>query len=491
MRCMAKLWIFPVVFTLAQAFAQPQIGGGTCSTASLTGNYATTLTGRQVSTSGTFTGVLQAAGMASFDGQGNVTAALTGNTNNSTAQPLTDSGTVSISSNCSGTMTFPDSTYNLVVYNQGKSALFSGTSGTNTNAGSLTVLPTACLTATLSGVYAFSANGFNFTGTSIVGVSDFTGLLQFDGDGKLVANWSMISGGTPTQVSATGTYAVNTPSSCLGTATLADTKGNAYSLSFGITNSTGAGFQLLASGPQLTFLGSGHNAFMNPSQSVSNGASFKAGLTAPGSIFSIFGENLGEAPGVDASVIPLPPSIGSARVTVNGETAPLFYAGPGQINAQMPIDIAPGLATLVVTSGNAKSNAAAVAIPQAAPGIFIYGTSNHAVVINPSGATNADGVPAHVGDTVVVYFTGGGPVTPAATWTTGAASPDGRSPVTLTNSVTVNGNAAQVMYVGLSGGSVGLYQANFVIPQVAAGDHPLVITVNGVKSNSAAITIAE
>jgi uncharacterized protein (TIGR03437 family) len=55
----------------------------------------------------------------------------------------------------------------------------------------------------------------------------------------------------------------------------------------------------------------------------------------------------------------------------------------------------------------------------------------------------------------------------------------------------VNGKAAQVMYVGLSGGSVGLYQANFVIPQVVAGDHPLVITVNGVKSNSAAITVAE
>jgi uncharacterized protein (TIGR03437 family) len=178
-------------------------------------------------------------------------------------------------------------------------------------------------------------------------------------------------------------------------------------------------------------------------------------------------------------------------VTVNGETAPLFYAGPGQINAQMPLDIPPGLATVEVTNGNVKSNAAAVMVPEAAPGIFTYGPKNHAVVINPSGATNADGVPAHVGDTVVAYFTGGGPVTPSGTWATGDASPLGSSPVTATNSVTVNGKAADVSYVGLSGGSVGLYQANFVIPQVAAGDHPLVITINGVKSNSAAITIAE
>jgi uncharacterized protein (TIGR03437 family) len=258
-----------------------------------------------------------------------------------------------------------------------------------------------------------------------------------------------------------------------------------------MTNPTGADFSLAASGPQLIFTGTAHNAFLNPSQSVSNGASFKAGLTPPGSIFSIFGENLGAAPGADAGVLPLPGTLESAHVTVNGETAPLFYAGPGQINAQMPINIPPGLATVVVTNGTTKSNAVAVTVPQAAPGIFIYGTGNHAVVINPGGATNANGIPAHVGDVVVAYFTGGGPVTASGPWTTGDASPLGSSPVTSSNSVTVNGAAAQVQYVGLSGGLVGLYQANFVVPQVTAGNHPLVITVNGVASNSAAITVAE
>jgi uncharacterized protein (TIGR03437 family) len=157
----------------------------------------------------------------------------------------------------------------------------------------------------------------------------------------------------------------------------------------------------------------------------------------------------------------------------------------------MPIDIAPGLATVAVTNGNAKSNAAAVTISQAAPGIFVYGPNNHAVVINPHGATDSENLPALVGDTVVAYFTGGGPVTPSGAWTTGAASPDGSSPVTSSNSVTVNGKVAKVNYVGLSGGTVGLYQANFVIPNVIAGDHPLVITVNGVKSNSATITIGD
>jgi uncharacterized protein (TIGR03437 family) len=489
---MAKLWLFSVVFTLGLAFAQPQIGGGTCSTASLSGDYAVTLAGRDVSSSGTIVGVLQGVGMASFDGQGNVKAALTFNTNAGTALPITDAGTVDISSNCSGTITFPDATYNLVVYNQGKDAAFAGTDGTHTNSGTASVLPTACLTASLSGVYAFSANGYTFTGTSVTGVSQTSGLLQFDGQGKVTAaNWTTTAGTTTVPVAASGTYVMNSPSTCVGTATLADTDGKAYALSFAVTNPTGADFSVATSGPQLIFTGTAHNAFLNPSQSVSNGASFKAGLTSPGSIFSIFGEDLATAPGAEAGVLPLPGTLQSAHVTVNGETAPLFYAGPGQINAQMPIDIPPGLATVVVTNGTTKSNAAAVTVPQAAPGIFTYGTGNHAVVINPGGATNANEVPAHVGDVVVAYFTGGGPVTPSGAWTTGDASPLGTSPVTSTNSITVNGTAAQVQYVGLSGGLVGLYQANFVVPEVPAGNHPLVITVNGVMSNSAAITVAE
>ena len=489
---MAKLWLFSVVFTLGHAFAQPQIGGGTCATPALTGNYGATFAGRQVSSSGTFTSVFQSVGLVSFDGQGNFTGTYVVNTNTVTGQTGKYNGTVSISSNCSGTITFPNGPYNLVVYNQGKSYLSSGADNASTYTSTGTVLPTACLTASLSGVYAFNANGYVFNGTSISAVSALTGLLQFDGQGNVTAaNWSMTAGTTTTPVAASGTYTVNTPSSCLGTATLADTKGNAYSLSFVITNATGADFDLLASGPQLTFTGTAHNAFLNPSQSVSNGASFKAGETAPGSIFSIFGENLGAAPGVDASVLPLPADIGSTHVTVNGEAAPLFYAGPGQINAQMPIDIPPGLATVVVANGNAKSNAAAVTVPQAAPGIFTYGPDNHAVVINPHGATNSENLPALVGDTVVAYFTGGGLVTPSGPWTTGAASPDGSSPVTSIYSVTVNGKTAKVSYVGLSGGSVGLYQANFVIPNVIAGDHPLVITVNGVKSAPATITIGD
>src|SRR6516162_7746813 len=48
--------------------AQTTIGGGTCDSSTVKGTYAVSLTGRQVSASGTFTSVLQANGAATFDG---------------------------------------------------------------------------------------------------------------------------------------------------------------------------------------------------------------------------------------------------------------------------------------------------------------------------------------------------------------------------------------------------------------------------------------
>ncbi len=177
-------------------------------------------------------------------------------------------------------------------------------------------------------------------------------------------------------------------------------------------------------------------------------------------------------------------------MTVNGEQAPLFYVDPNQINAQMPEDIKPGVATVVVKNGSSTSNAAAVTIPSTGtPGIVVYG-NNRAVVVNQDNSVNSPTSPAKVGDTLVAYFTGGGPVNAAGTLVTGSGAPAGLSPVTGPNTVTVSGNSAMIVYVGLTPGSIGLYQANFVVPKVAAGDHPLVITISGQASNNPLIAVS-
>jgi uncharacterized protein (TIGR03437 family) len=75
--------------------------------------------------------------------------------------------------------------------------------------------------------------------------------------------------------------------------------------------------------------------------------------------------------------------------------------------------------------------------------------------------------------------------------TTGAASPAGQSPVTGPYTITLGGVNAVVNYVGLTPGLVGLYQANFVVPQVTAGNHPLVLTISGQASNSPVMSVSK
>ena len=113
----------------APLLAQTQIGGGTCSSSALTGAYAFTLTGRQVTSAGTFSNVLQGNGAATFDGQSVVTIKVTVDTLQSVATPLNWTGTYSVQANCSGVVTITSGgsvTLNLAIYNQGVDFLVTG-----------------------------------------------------------------------------------------------------------------------------------------------------------------------------------------------------------------------------------------------------------------------------------------------------------------------------------------------------------------------------
>src|SRR5262245_31340350 len=76
-----------------------------------------------------------------------------------------------------------------------------------------------------------------------------------------------------------------------------------------------------------------------------------APAVAPGSIAAAFGSRL--ATRVDAaSSTPLPTSIAGTTVRVNGELARLFYVSPDQVNYLIPPGTPPGVASVVVTSGD-------------------------------------------------------------------------------------------------------------------------------------------
>ncbi|MGA3019160.1 MAG: IPT/TIG domain-containing protein [Bryobacteraceae bacterium] len=470
-----------------------------CAASMLNGTYELTLSGR-LAPAGVTTKILASDGAAAFDGQSRVTFTLTANALNggqSFGTPVVYSGTYSLQSNCQGSINLTSgdtASFAMVAYSvdattqQARAFQVVGTDATFAYNGGGSVQPSACAVSTLSGEWPFSGTGNSLSGSTNTGVVDLAGVLQFDGQGNVAGNWTQASNTATASVSATGTYSLT--AACLGSVTLTDTTNNKYAGSVSVFGAAANNFELVATNSQLIFTGAGRAAFVNPGQAILNAASFLPNETPAGSVFSIFGSDLATKVGQPTSV-PLPTTVLTTTVTVNGELAPLFYVDPNQINAQMPEDIKPGVATVVVKNGSSTSNAVAVMIPATGtPGIVVYG-NNRAVVINQDGSVNSPTSPAKVGDTLVAYFTGGGPVNAAGPLVTGAPTPLGLSPVAGTHTVTVSGLDATVNYIGLSPGSIGLYQANYVVPQVAAGDHPLVITISGHGSNNPLIAVAK
>jgi uncharacterized protein (TIGR03437 family) len=90
---------------------------------------------------------------------------------------------------------------------------------------------------------------------------------------------------------------------------------------------------------------------------------------------------------------------------------------------------------------------------------------------------------------MVVYLTGIGSLTTTPLDGVGApVSPLAKA--TLSATATIGGADAPIQFLGLTPYFVGLAQANIQVPGLAAGDYPMVITVNGVESAPAIVSIA-
>jgi uncharacterized protein (TIGR03437 family) len=218
---------------------------------------------------------------------------------------------------------------------------------------------------------------------------------------------------------------------------------------------------------------------------VTNAASF-TNRVSPGSLAAIFGT--GFAPNATwAGGIPLSTSLAGVSVFVDGMTCPLLYTDASQINLQIPSGVSPGSGTAFVTSASGISQEFPFAIDAAAPGIFLYG-QNRAVATDGMGPLNSPEAPAPAGSVLVAYLTGIGPLT--ATPADGVATP--LSPLAqalLPASATIGGVNAPVQFIGLTPTLVGLAQANIEVPSLPAGDYPLVVTVGGVPSGPATVSV--
>jgi len=234
---------------------------------------------------------------------------------------------------------------------------------------------------------------------------------------------------------------------------------------------------------------------------IVNAASYQT-LLAGNTIASLFGTNLAGST-ASALVIPLPMSLGGVSVLVDGTPAPLFYVSPTQINFQMPWRLLNQTQTAIaVVSGGASSGAAMVSLTPVGPSIFTLnsqGSGQGAILFSsvntfvaPAGSVpGSQAQPGMAGSGISVYCTGLGAVNSGTFAFSDGGASNGADKITGNATVTIGGVNAPVSYAGVGPGFVGLYQVNVTIPSgtVSGSAIPVVLTVNGIASNTVTIAV--
>jgi uncharacterized protein (TIGR03437 family) len=228
---------------------------------------------------------------------------------------------------------------------------------------------------------------------------------------------------------------------------------------------------------------------------IVNAVSNQGGGIAQGSMFSIYGTNLGPTTGWTAYQFPIPDTVNNVIVNVTaGSTtlrAYLLFVRADQINAIMPSSTPLGTVQVTVSYNGVVSAAATVTIVKTAVGINSsnYG-SGPGIIKNYNSDSNQPyntaSTPAKPNQVEIIVGTGLGAIT-----TPDNQSPPGGAPTTPVE-VVVGGIVAGVSYSGRAPGNAGQDQINFTVPSnVPLGcSVPLQVSAGGTWSNTVRIAIS-
>lgn len=244
---------------------------------------------------------------------------------------------------------------------------------------------------------------------------------------------------------------------------------------------------------------------------VVNATGYQAKL-APDTVFAVFGSGIGPAALAAASAPDYPASLSGTSITFtpaaggSAIAARLIYTSAGQVAGLLPSSIAPGTYAVRVSYngqtsapvnvtvaarsfGIATANSSGFGTAQATignvnGGISLVRFTSGAVVFNNYNWTLG---PAHGGDTLVLWGTGGGA---DAANDTGGTSGDQTAAGNFI--VIVGGRRITPVYAGASAGYPGLWQINFVLPADITPDcyTPVQVIAGGESGNLATIPIA-
>jgi uncharacterized protein (TIGR03437 family) len=209
---------------------------------------------------------------------------------------------------------------------------------------------------------------------------------------------------------------------------------------------------------------------------------------APGNVAQVFGTGMAstaQAPGV----VPLLNSFSGTFMLIGGIQAPLYFVSPGQLDVQVPVELAPNQQYTAIVSAN---------------GALTLPVTLNVVPVQPGMAANPDGTviaqhaadfslvtathPAAPGEPLIIYLAGLGATNPPVA--SGTATPLQLVPAVVQPTISVDGQPAVIGYAGLTPDGVGLYQINFTVPSNArSGALSLVVMQGGLASNTTTLPV--
>ena len=238
---------------------------------------------------------------------------------------------------------------------------------------------------------------------------------------------------------------------------------------------------------------------VNPGGVVNAASYIRSGFPnsgiAQGSLFIVFGRDLGPAGLRSFPGLPKPTNLAgtSVRVSVSGTAvdAFLYYTSSSQVAAILPSNTPLGEGAVTVTYNNAVSPPASIRVVRSAPGIFTrtqagFGQAVLQNVVSPTEWPLNEATEAALpGQAAVLWGTGLGPV---------AADDSGPPPVGNVSDdveVLVGNRPVRPFYYGRSGSLPAIDQVNFIVPAGIEGCRvPVAVKVDGVVGNYATMAIA-
>lgn len=207
-----------------------------------------------------------------------------------------------------------------------------------------------------------------------------------------------------------------------------------------------------------------------------------------GGVVSVFGRNFSSATAGSEKPQAL---LGNVCVTLNNNPLSLFAVAPGQINAQIPFELAPGTYPLVVRSidKRAAANPTTIRVTKYAPAVFVDSQTKQTAIYHSDGSPVTADKPTTRDRRVTIYATGLGPTRPA----TLTAQPAPENAITDRVQVFFGPPAHSMAEVVVESskavaGRIGIYEIKVYVPgdRVRGKNLPITLRIGGVSSSTTA-----